>query len=246
MPNDPYLDASVAWRIKTGNLEFREADYRTTSQTIIESGLATEVVGLISTGKEADVYLTRYGGAPLAVKVYRLYRTSHRGGRPIKLESAGCLAAHEFDMLYQAWKGGALVPTPARRNENMLSMRYLGDENGPAPRLHDAPLDDPEAFMKAVLDGVESLAKAGVVHSDLSPYNILVFENRPWFIDLSEGIRVDRMGYSHWQRLEVARKALEHGVGTIRDHFARLGVESEDDGLIERTISAMDRFGVLR
>jgi serine/threonine-protein kinase RIO1 len=69
MPNDPYLDASVAWRIKTGNLEFREADYQTTARTITESGLATEVVGLISTGKEVDVYLTRYCGAPIAVKV---------------------------------------------------------------------------------------------------------------------------------------------------------------------------------
>ena len=64
----------------------------------MESGLATEVRGVISTGKEADVLLCGYNGAPLAVKVYRLYRTSHRGGTPIKLESAGRLAAHEYDM----------------------------------------------------------------------------------------------------------------------------------------------------
>jgi RIO kinase 1 len=244
MPNDPYLDASVAWRIKTGNLEFREADFRTTSQNIIESGLATEVDGLISTGKEADVYLAKYNTAPIAIKVYRLYRTSHRGGRPIKLDSAGWLAAHEFDMLYQAWRGGALVPTPARRLENMISMRYLGDDMGTAPRLTDAQLDDPDSFLASILQGIESLAKAGVVHSDLSPYNILVFEDRPWFIDLSEAIRVDRMGYSHWKRLEVARKALEHGVGTIQDHFLRYGVETDDDEFVERIISSLDRFGV--
>jgi serine/threonine-protein kinase RIO1 len=153
MPNDPYLDASFAWRIKTGNLEFREADYRTTARTTTESGLATEVVGLISTGKEADVYLTRYRGAPIAVKVYRLYRTSHRGGRPIKLDSAGWLAAHEYDMLYQAWRGGALVPTPAKRVENMISVRYLGDEDGPAPRLHDSVIEDPESFLGKVPTG---------------------------------------------------------------------------------------------
>ena len=123
------------------HLEFREADYQMTTRTITESGLATEVVGLIGTGKEADVYLTRYCGAPIAVKVYRLYRTSHRGGRPIKLDSAGWLAAHEFEMLYQAWKGGALVPTPAKRFENMISMRYLGHEGGPAPRPHDVVIE---------------------------------------------------------------------------------------------------------
>jgi RIO kinase 1 len=246
MPNDPYLDASVAWRIKTGNLEFREADFRTTAQNIIESGLATEVNGLISTGKEADVYHAGFNRAPIAVKVYRLYRTSHRGGRPIKLDSAGWLAAHEFDMLYQAWRGGAFVPTPAKRVENMLSMRYLGDEQGAAPRLVDARLDDPQSFLIAVLQGVESLAKAGVVHSDLSPYNILVFEGRPWFIDLSEAIRVDRLGYSHWNRLDTAQKALEHGLGTINDHFLRYRVKVEDDGFVERILSSLDRFGVHR
>jgi RIO kinase 1 len=245
MPNDPYLDASVAWRIKTGNLEFREADYRTTSQTIIESGLATEVVGLISTGKEADVYLTSYDGVPLAVKVYRLYRTSHRGGRPIKLDSAGWLAAHEYDMLRQAWKGGALVPTPARRVENMLSMRYLGNYLGPAPRLHDATLEDPEGFLDLVLRGIESLAKAGVVHSDLSPYNILVFQERPWFIDLSEAIQVDRLGYSHWQRLDMARDALDHGLGTVVEHFARYGIEAQTECYVERILASLDRFGVM-
>ncbi|HEY3420479.1 MAG TPA: RIO1 family regulatory kinase/ATPase [Methanomassiliicoccales archaeon] len=244
MPNDPYLDASVAWRIRTGNLEFREADFRTTSQNIIESGMATEVKGLISTGKEADVYLAGYNDAPIAVKMYRLYRTSHRGGRPIKLDSAGRLAAHEFDMLYQAWKGGALVPTPAKRVENMLSMRYLGNELGTAPRLVDAELDDPETFMISVIQGIESLAKAGVVHSDLSPYNILVFEGRPWFIDLSEAIRVDRLGYSHWQRLDEAKKALEHGLRTIQDHFLKYGVTNRDDDFVERIISSLDRFNV--
>ena len=140
MPNDPYLDASVAWRIRTGNIKFQEQGYRQTVQCILENGLATSVRGMISSGKEADVYLAEYHDAPLAVKVYRLYQTSHKGGRPIKLNSAGWMAAHEYDMLLQAWRGGAPVPTPARRVENMLSMRYLNDERGPAPRLQDCEL----------------------------------------------------------------------------------------------------------
>ena len=221
MPNDPYLDASVAWRIKTGNLEFREADYRTTVETIISSGLATEVSSLISAGKEADVYHAWYRGAPVAVKVYRLYRTSHRGGRPIKVDSAGWMAAHEYEMQLQAWKGGGRVPTPARRVENMFSMRYVGDEEGAAPRLQDTVLDDPYVFQLKVLRGVRQLARAGVVHSDLSAFNILVHQDEPWFIDFSEAIRVDRTGYSAWQRLDQARDALDKGCYALGLYFKR-------------------------
>ncbi|HSV41774.1 MAG TPA: RIO1 family regulatory kinase/ATPase, partial [Methanomassiliicoccales archaeon] len=212
MPNDPYLDASVAWRIKSGNIDFREADYRTTVGSITAAGLATEVRGLISAGKEADVYLAYYHGAPIAVKVYRLYRTSHRGGGPIKVNSAGWLATYEYDLQLQAFRGGARVPTPARRVENMFSMRYLGDDEGPAPRLQDVRLEDPQACLEDILQGVEQLARAGVVHSDLSAFNILMFEGRPWFIDLSEAVQVDRTGYSPWVRLTKARASLDGGM----------------------------------
>src|SRR5512136_2309608 len=160
MPNQPYLDASVQWRIKAGTLDLHESGYRSTTEAILSSGLATEVVGLISAGKEADVYLARYNGAPLAIKVYRLYRTSHRGGGPIKADSMGWRAAHEFEMTHQAWRGGARVPAPARRVENMFSMRYLGSEDGPAPRLHDVKPHEPRLLLEKVLPGVEALARA--------------------------------------------------------------------------------------
>src|SRR3990172_10783008 len=107
MPNTPTLDASVQWKIRTGAIRFAESGYRATVEDILSTGLATEVVGLISAGKEADVYLTRLGGAPLAVKVYRLYRTFHRGGRAIKLDTMAWRAAFEFEALRRAWKGGA-------------------------------------------------------------------------------------------------------------------------------------------
>ncbi|MCU0861275.1 MAG: hypothetical protein MUE65_03035 [Methanomassiliicoccales archaeon] len=246
MPNDPYLDASVAWRIRSGTMEFREASYRTNVEAILSAGMATEVEQLLSCGKEAEVYLARYKGSPLAVKVYRLYRTSHRGGRPVKLESAGRLAAHEFDMMLQGWKGGARVPTPAMRVENMLSMRYLGTEAGPAPRLQDVELDDPEGFASSLLEAVRGLALAGVVHTDLSPFNVLVHESNPWIIDLSEALRVDRTGYSPWQRLTLAKAALEKGVGALASHFSRYEVDIEVGGFVTGVMSSLDRFGVMR
>jgi len=245
MPNDPYLDSSVAWKIKSGNLELHEAGYRSTEEAILSSGLATDLVGLISSGKEADVYLARYNGAPIAIKVYRLYRTSHRGGRPVKLDSTGWLAAREFEMTRQAWNGGARVPAPARRIENMFSMRYLGGEDGPAPRLHDVHLENPGEFLDKVLNGVLALAKAGVVHSDLSAFNVLVFEGEPWFIDLSEAIRVDRTGDVPWMRLQEASNALDNGMRALQGYFRKYRLHIETEPITKGIVRSLDRFGVL-
>ena len=246
MPNQSYLDSSVAWRIKSGALDLSEAGYHSTAEAILASGLATGIIGLISAGKEADVYLAEYKDAPIAVKVYRLYRTSHKGGGPVKQDSMGRLAAHEYEMTRQAWKGGVNVPTPARRVENMFSMRYLGDESGPAPRLQEVELDDPQTFLDKVLGGVEKLAAAGVVHSDLSPFNILVFADEPWFIDLSEAIRVDRTGDIPWMRLELASIALERGLNSFQSYFGKYGVELDPKPIVRRVVKSLDRFGVLQ
>ncbi len=245
MPNHPTLDARVQWRIDHGTIDQREPGYRQTAEAILDAGLATEVRRLISAGKEADVYLCAYNGAPLAVKAYRLYRTSHRGGRPIKVDTMSWLAAHEFEMMRQAWKGGAPVPTPARRVENLLSMRYLGESDRPAPRLHDVRLEAATEFLQAVLTGVDGLAAAGIVHSDLSAFNILVYEDKPYFIDFADAIRVDRTGGVPWVRLTLAREALVHGFRALGNYFRRYGLAIDAEGRANRIIASRDRFGVL-
>ena len=244
MPNDPTLDASVQWRIDHGTIDLREPGYRGTAEAILDAGLATEVRRLISAGKEADVYLCAYNGAPLAVKAYRLYRTSHRGGRPIKVDTMSWLAAHEFEMMRQAWKGGAPVPTPARRVENLLSMRYIGNE-APAPRLHDVRLEAPESFLGTVLEGVDALARAGIVHGDLSAFNVLVDDERAWFIDFSEAVRVDRLGGSPWVRLTEASKLLTRGLQALQLYFRKYNLTIETEPLVEQIVQRLDRFGVL-
>ena len=226
-------------------MDFKESSYQSVKEAILTSGLATDVIGLISSGKEADVYLSTYRGAPIAIKVYRLYKTSHRGGRPIKLDSIGWLAAHEFEMTRQAWNGGVRVPAPARRVENMFSMRYLGSEDRPAPRLSDVTPDDPAAMLDEVLVGVEELARAGVVHSDLSAFNILVHEGQPWFIDLAEAIRVDRTGDVPWKRLHEASVALDRGLSALQGYFGKYGLSIEKDSLTHRIVKSLDKFDVL-
>ncbi|MGC2289133.1 MAG: RIO1 family regulatory kinase/ATPase [Thermoplasmata archaeon] len=244
MPNTPYLDKSVRWRIETGNLGFHEPGYREVADAILDAGLATEVLQRIGSGKEADVYLCLDGRRRLAVKSYRLYRSNHRGGRPIKLEAMGQQASREYELLVYAWRGRVRVPEPGRRVENMLSMQFLGTLEGPAPRMHEVVPSDPGQLAAETLEEIERLAEAGIVHSDLSPFNILVEGDHPWIIDLAAGVRVDRLGTSPWVRLEEASIALRRGMGAIARYFRKHGEELDVEGFVQGLVTKLDRFGV--
>ena len=244
MPNEGYLDSSVHWKVREGRIGFAEPTHDEVADAILDVGLATEVGQRLGSGKEADVYLCRDGGRLIAVKVYRQYRTTHRGGGSIKLESMGQRAVREYELLCYAWQGGARVPEPGRRVENMFSMQYIGDTRAAAPMLRHADLYSPAAVLASTVHGVEGLAEAGLVHSDLSPFNVLVWENTAWFIDLAAGIRVDRLGWPPWMRLNEAMRALEKGIGTLARHFRRYGLELDSPELLRKVQVAIDRFAV--
>jgi RIO kinase 1 len=246
VPNDGYLDSSVHWKVRSGSATFQEQRYSEASDSILECGLATEVLQRIGSGKEADVYACADDRMLLAVKVYRLYRTSHRGGRPVKQESMGHRAAHELEMLTSAWRGRARVPEPGRRVENMFSMEYLGSTEGPAPRLSSVDPADPGRMLGAVLEQVRCLADAGVVHTDLSPFNVLVHQGEPWVIDLGQAVRVDRLGTAPWVRLTQAGEALSHGLRTFDRYFRRYGLRVAVEDEVASIVASLDRFGVLR
>jgi len=244
MPNEGYLDKSVHWKVRSGQIAFAEPTHDEVADAILDVGLATEVGQRLGSGKEADVYLCHDGRRLLVVKAYCQYRTSHHGGGAIKLESMGQRASREFELLCYAWQGGARVPEPGRRIENMFSMQYLGGSDSVAPMLQHARLENPEQFLQATLTGVEGLAEAGIVHSDLSPFNILVHQGQPWFIDLAAALRVDRLGSPPWVRLNEALRALEKGIATLERFFRRYGLEVDREALLGRVRTQIDRYRV--
>jgi len=242
MPNEGYLDKSVHWKVRSGLADFAEPTHDAVASAIRECGLATAVGQRLGSGKEADVYLCLDASRRIAVKVYRQFRTAHRGGGAIKLESMGQRASREFELLAYAWQGGARVPKPGRRVENMFSMQYLGSAVAPAPMLQHAVLDEPERFLAATVAGIEGLAEAGIVHSDLSPFNILVHDDGPWFIDLAAGIRVDRLGSPPWVRLAEALRALESGVASLQRYFRRYDLLVDPQAVLARVQRQIDRY----
>jgi len=204
-------------------VEVRETDLYTVRADAMEGGLADSVARVLGTGKEADVYLALWKGSPLALKVYRLHRTAQRKGSMIGYaqDRMGALAAKEFTTLQKAYRSGVPVPTPAKRVDNMFTMKFLGDDSfEKAPQLKDVEVEDMCELARQTLGIVEKLARASIVHGDLSEYNIVVDNDRLFAIDFLQSIdlssRVDRH-----RQVELAKPLLVRDLENLSHFFAK-------------------------
>ncbi len=96
----------------------------------------------------------------------------------------------EMAMLERAWQSGASVPYPLERTEDGVVMEFIGDVECAAPRLAEARLSPPElaSAREQLLSNLRSLTSAGVVHGDLSVYNLLWWRGRLVVIDLPQAV----------------------------------------------------------
>jgi len=211
-------------------------------------GFVTEVVRIIQTGKEASVHLCRAnrsttGEDLVALKLYhplgrRDFRDEsiYRDGEWIKerriraaLEKKTRFGRHvqgalwvnrEWDMLCALSAVGSPVPRPIANTDEAILMGFVGDEEHAAPQLHAHRPDEREArdLFEQLMRAIERMLYENVIHGDLSPYNVLVWEGRATVIDFPQA--VDPRKNRH------ARALLERDVTRICDHFERFGVRS--------------------
>lgn len=202
----------------------------------IENGLVDQVVAVLGTGKEADCYLGLYKGAYLVLKVYRLHRTPHKKKAMIgyAVDRMGAIAAREFTILQKAYKAGVPVPTPARRVDNMFTMRFLGGEVK-APLLKDVILEEPQAAAEQTVSLVEKLVDARIVHGDLSKYNIVFWNGRLFVIDFPQAVdfssKMDRL-----ERVEEAKPLLLRDLRNLEDYFWEYSVDLSADREYQRLL----------
>ena len=104
----------------------------------------------------------------------------------------GRWTGHEIEMMQHAWHAGVNVPYPIGSRDDGLLMQFLGDTERAAPRLVDARLRAPEiARARAQLfENLRLLVGAGLVHADLSAYNLLWWEDDIWLIDFPQTVDV--------------------------------------------------------
>jgi RIO kinase 1 len=212
-------------------------------ESLIEDGLIDEVVRQLMSGKEATVYVVRSGDDVRCAKVYkeankRSFRQSvdYTEGRKVKssrqaraMEKGSkygrkaqeeAWQSAEVDALYRLAAVGVRVPKPYNFYEGVLLMELVTDANGnAAPRLNDIELTAEEAreHHQTLLREVVRMLCAGIIHGDLSEFNILLGSEGPVIIDLPQA--VDAAGNNH------ASSMLERDVGNLRDYFGRFAPE---------------------
>ena len=126
----------------------------------------------------------------------------------------------EWETLETLHAAGADVPRPLMRSDRAILMSYVGDDDDAAPQLRSYRPDPDEAaeLFRQVMRNVELFLYRNVIHGDLSPYNILVWDGQVTLIDLPQA--VDPRKNRH------ARGLLERDLFRVCEHFERFGVQS--------------------
>lgn len=192
-------------------------------QALVEDGLVDEVVRQLMSGKEATVYVVRCGDEVRCAKVYkeankRSFRQSvdYTEGRKVKNSrraramekgtSYGRKAQEEawqnaeVDALYRLAAAGVRVPKPYNFHEGVLLMELLTDSEGnAAPRLNDLVLTAEVAreYHRILITQVVRMLCAGIIHGDLSEFNVLVDSAGPVIIDLPQAIDAAANNHAH-------------------------------------------------
>ncbi len=162
-----------------------------------------ELIIPIRIGKEANIFLAdTKEGHHVIVKIYRLascnfnkmYSYIRSDPRFMNLKNRRRLiifkwVQREFRNLFIA-REKINVPQPIAFSNNIIVMESIGQDS-PSPPLKDKPPKNPEEFSSKILLFIRELAKLGIVHGDLSEFNILNNNEKPYFIDFSQGTSID-------------------------------------------------------
>ncbi|NND68462.1 MAG: serine protein kinase RIO, partial [Halioglobus sp.] len=215
-------------------------------QPLLQDGLIDEVIHPLMSGKEADVFVVRCGSEIRCAKIYkdavkrsfkkaaqytegrkvrnsRRARAMEKGSRFGRKQQEETWQNAEVDALYRLFRAGVRVPEPYGCFDGVLLMELITDEDGAsAPRLNDVTMSEEQAREDhaQVMQYVLRMLCAGLVHGDLSEFNVLVNDEGPVIIDLPQA--VDAAANNN------ARAMLERDVKNMSDYYGMFAPELLD------------------
>jgi len=194
----------------------------------IKKGIVETVDYPISTGKEANVFrATAPSGGNVAVKIYKietapfLRKMSYLEGDPrfskIKMSERGIVEAFarkEYKNLEICERAGVHSPKPLYIDGHVLIMSFLGEGGLPYPTMDRAEPPHGEAALDSILQDIRAMYRAGLVHADISEYNVMLGPV-PYLIDFGQGVILSHPN---------AETFLERDVAIILKYFEKRGI----------------------
>lgn len=192
----------------------------------------------LATGKEANVF--RALTPEHERVVVKIYRTStltfkhiytylegdprFKYGLKNRREIIDEWAKKEFKNLERLHQAKVRVPRPFKRIHNILIMEYIGDANQAAPMLKDVELADPKKTYNELLVFMRRMYNAEIVHADLSPYNVLMYKEKPYIIDVGQAVLLEHPN---------AFDFLKRDIHNIVQHFKKYGMTKDEQQIFE-------------
>ena len=214
---------------KVYNNVFSEFTLRTLF-SLSSQGHFLELKSPISIGKEANVFSADAKDGLIVTKVYRLESCNfnkmkeylrgdprYKNRSQSKRNTVFLWVQREYRNLLLA-REVIKVPTPLAFKNNVLLLEFIGTDETAAPMLKDAHIEDVEELFDKILDNVKKLWKHGLVHGDLSEFNILLHNDLPVFIDFSQSTTTKHPN---------AEELLERDLSVLCRFFKKKGLEKD-------------------
>jgi RIO kinase 1 len=196
-------------------------------------GYFEEIASPISIGKEANVFTVKYKDELRVIKVYRTSEGSFKklyeymqpdprfaGVKGTRLSVIYTWAIKEYRNLLRSREKDVTAPTPLAVHKNVLVMNYFD-----ADQLIRTPPKDPKDFYERLIKEVKKVFDAGLVHSDLSEYNILNEDGIPVLIDFSHAVDL---------RYPNVKRLLKRDINNLVRYFNKLGLSLDEEKEFER------------
>ena len=194
----------------------------------MNKGVIDEIHGVVNAGKEARVYWGKDNkGKELAIKIYLTSSAEFKKGMipyiegdprfaHVRKDTRSLIytwAQKEFKNLRRAKEAGVNVPTPLAVQKNVLIMEFIGKNGERASLMKETTLDNSEKVFKTLLTYLRRLyLKGGLVHADLSEYNIMMWKGKPVIFDVAQSVLVKH---------PMADKFLRRDLENLHKYFKR-------------------------
>jgi RIO kinase 1 len=209
---------------------------------LISEGHFEGLESTISMGKEANIFSAkRKDGSRVMIKIYRLEACDfnrmydyikedprYADIRGKKRKIIFYWVQREYRNLMKAREANVNVPTPIIVKNNVLVLEFIGNGDKIAPRLSVEKPKDPKDFFNKILENIKKLYKIGLVHADLSAFNILNNNETPVFIDFSQTTTTNT---------SRSEEFLKRDIKNICTFFRKQGLKLDEAKVLETVVS---------